>query len=110
MRLIDADAMWERNKDSIYDITDLKEMLDYEPTVDEKIKTIEVSVSNELHDLLCICPFVSPNTELYHKLHELGVTKGDRLVFNETIAIVAEIEYGDGTIWYKIIETESRGE
>jgi hypothetical protein len=33
MRLIDADAMLKRNEHSIYDTTDLKEMLDYEPTV-----------------------------------------------------------------------------
>ena len=40
MRLIDADAMLERNKSSIYDTTDLKEMLKYEPTaydVDEVV-------------------------------------------------------------------------
>ena len=32
MRLIDADAMLKRNEQSIYDTSDLKEMLDNEPT------------------------------------------------------------------------------
>lgn len=32
MKLIDADAMWGKNRSSIYDTSDLKEMLDYEPT------------------------------------------------------------------------------
>lgn len=41
MRLIDADAMIKRNKHSIYDTTDLKEMLDYEPTAYDVDKVIE---------------------------------------------------------------------
>lgn len=45
MRLIDADAMLKRNEHSIYDTTDLKEMLDNEPTVE--LKEIEEFLMSE---------------------------------------------------------------
>ena len=41
MRLINADAMLERNKNSIYDTTDLEEMLKYEPTAYDVDKVVE---------------------------------------------------------------------
>jgi hypothetical protein len=41
MRLIDADAMFKRNEHSIYDTTDSKEMLDYEPTAYDVNKVIK---------------------------------------------------------------------
>ena len=44
MRLIDADAMLKRNEHSIYDTTDLKEMLNDEPTaydVDMVVEDLE---------------------------------------------------------------------
>lgn len=41
MRLIDADAMLKRNECSIYDTTDLKEMLDNEPTANQWIPCSE---------------------------------------------------------------------
>ena len=50
MRLIDADAMLKRNEFSIYDTTDLKEMLDNEPTVD--ISKIEEFVMSEYFNRL----------------------------------------------------------
>ena len=68
MRLIDADAMLKRNKHSIYDTTDLKEMLDYEPTVicenceyKSAVKDIKLilknfrpeSMINNVYDKLC---------------------------------------------------------
>lgn len=42
MRLIDADAMLTRNKDSIYDTADLEEMLSYESTAFDVEKVIEL--------------------------------------------------------------------
>ena len=47
MRLINADAMLERNKNSIYDTTDLEEMLKYEPTAYDVDKVV-----NRLEDYL----------------------------------------------------------
>lgn len=65
MRLIDADAMLERNKRGIYDTTDLKEMLNYEPTaydVDrvmeqlEEMSGVQFDGQNESYQLdWCIC-------------------------------------------------------
>lgn len=50
MRLIDADAMLKRNENSIYDTTDLKEMLDNEPTADiEEVCEYE----NPITDCMC---------------------------------------------------------
>lgn len=50
MRLIDADAMLERNKSSIYDTTDLKEMLDNEPTAFDVEKVV-----NQLEEKIHFC-------------------------------------------------------
>ena len=56
MRLIDADAMLKRNKNSIYDTMDLEEMLHYEPTaydvdkvVDELKKTRQIAKTQALY-------------------------------------------------------------
>ena len=50
MRLIDADAMLKRNEFSIYDTTDLKEMLDNEPTVE--VKEVEEFLMSEYFNWL----------------------------------------------------------
>lgn len=69
---------------------------------------IQVIVSEHEYDLLNIFPFITPNTRLYHMLHDYKVQEGYRLMFfngdDKTVAIVSEIEHRDGTIWYKIID------
>jgi hypothetical protein len=53
VRLIDADAMLKRNEHSIYDTTDLKEMLDYEPTVYDVDKVVEQIKENVKEKCAC---------------------------------------------------------
>ena len=49
MRLIDADAMLKRNKNSIYDTTDLEEMLRYEPTAYDVDKVVDELKKNKVN-------------------------------------------------------------
>ena len=52
MRLVDADLMLKRNEHSIYDTTDLKEMLNYEPTaydVDEVVCQLNEAINNVIN-------------------------------------------------------------
>lgn len=49
MRLIDADAMLKRNKSSIYDTTDLEEMLHYEPTAYDVDKVVDELKKNKVN-------------------------------------------------------------
>ena len=61
MRLVDADLMLKRNENSIYDTTDLKEMLHYEPTVIDTNKIIgqlENGIDEILYDRCCSHDYV----------------------------------------------------
>ena len=49
MRLIDADAMLKRNKNSIYDTTDLEEMLRCEPTAYDVDKVVDELKKNKVN-------------------------------------------------------------
>ena len=61
MRLIDADAMLKRNKNSIYDTTDLEEMLHYEPTAYDVDKVI-VNLMNSTYVDEEKCYFIPEET------------------------------------------------
>lgn len=69
---------------------------------------IQIMVNEQEYELLNISPLISPNTRIYNICHDLNVKVGDKLIVSsdkeDMFTIVSDIEYGDGTIWYKIIE------
>lgn len=67
MKLINANAMLKRNEFSIYDTTDLKEMLDYEPVAYDVDKVVEDLQQMKLRYFLTIA---NTGNEIQDKIYE----------------------------------------
>lgn len=90
MRLIDADEMLKRNECSIYDTTDLKEILDNEPTASQWI-----SCSDELPKIP-----ESMISEGFHRVEVMATVKGSDVPVQLVWFDIENNEFYDDWDWF----------